>query len=938
MLISRATLVSDISGGDGDDGKCHSGSACLCHAIQYGASHLGLCPPPSEIYGELGSDTLDGDSGNDIVLGDIGYIIRRVDSQGNPILISKTDTTNSTNVWKKDIVLEELGNIEGIHRISQKVNTAELLAEDVTSSSLVFVANGFDENGEKSVANKAWLTDLLLFKLNSEPGIDKINGGEGDDVCIGQRGDDHLQGGPGNDLLIGDAGTNLITQNMDMPRIYQIYRTLSAPDGSGYDVNGTDFGAVFSADYELYPLQYRNVDYLSSIIDLVVNVDDLQEKSNLLNDIIGVSALSTTEGYFMQPMFRVTPGFLYETQRLHGNDVLISGPGDSILIGDDIRGVTALDLTTELSSSLLRQELDSLVVDLSVRMSTLEVDTEFFLKVKGADYNSAGFNITVAQDDITTDEVGRHFVSGDSLTIFARSVLGGSLDQESGSDTVKAIIKRLHDVKQVFMQVHLAMYEVHHDLLRRALKDTVSFDLKSQHALFLANDRIDSRGDGDFVFGDSSTIFFQADRPGTPAGFDFQEFTVDNQLSQSLRGIARDRDRELNDYVDNILKPSNKLSNAEMRALPFDDIPFLLTIGSDTILLNKAANLGVGDFGVVGLTSSEQRVVQSEDLARYAASIEELRTRPSAASVNFQLRLPYAANQQISFYYERYGSEVRTEVEAKRRADEFIAESTKSTILGEFFTGFAYGQHGSLSENFLLDTTASAFDPSCIPNGRRLRTVKDDLHSLRGRDGRSLQFSDGGRCISTFDGDRFDIVDGTPVDGQRGQDVFVMDGVPVNAGSQLTVASAVLDELLTNLTQGLFASHALIVQMNDDIFKNPIKSETLTGLKTRYHSTDPSGSSFIPPIVEGGVDDLMPANPAVVLTPAPTDNPFLVDLTSTPVDASPAPADNATPAPVIPAPIPAPVTCLLRQTECTPNDDCCDELTCQTVGKKRRCR
>jgi hypothetical protein len=115
----------------------------------------------------------------------------------------------------------------------------------------------------------------------------------------------------------------------------------------------------------------------------------------------------------MQPMFRITPGFLYETQRLHGNDKLVSGPGDSILIGDDIRGFTALDLTTELSSALLQKELDNLVVDLGARMSTLEVDTEFFLKGTDEDSNSADFTVTVAGDDITTDEVGRHFVTGD---------------------------------------------------------------------------------------------------------------------------------------------------------------------------------------------------------------------------------------------------------------------------------------------------------------------------------------------------------------------------------------------------------------------------------------------------------------------------------------------------------------------------------------------
>ena len=816
---------------------------------------------------------MDGDSGNDILLGDIGYIIRRLDSEGKPILISKTGAASSPTVWKKDIVLEELGKIEGVHHISQTVNTTDLLAENVTSSSLLFVANAFVANAfdEFKVGDKfldeTWLTDLLLFKLNSEPDDDIIDGGEGDDVCIGQRGDDTLQGGPGNDLLIGDAGTNVIAQNMDMPRIYQIYRTFYVPDGSGYDVHATDFGATFSADYELYPLQYRSVDYLSSITDLVVNVDDLQEKSNILNDIIGVSGLSVTaEEYCMQPMFRMTPGFLYETQIIHGNDTLVSGPDDSILIGDDIRGFTGLDLSTELSSALLGQVLDNLVVDLSVRMSTLEVDTEFFLNATGADSNIADFNITVADDDITTDEVGRHFVTGDSLTIIARSVRGGSLDQGNASETLEAIIERLYDIRQVFMQVHLAMYEVHHDLLKRASTGEVKLDSKSQHALFLANDRIDSRGDGDFVFGDSSTLFFQADRPDT-VGFEFQEFTdVD---SQRLREIARAREAELDDYVNNTLIPSSKLSDSELGDLLFDDVPFLLTVGSDTILMNAAANLGVGDFGMLGLTSSEKSIVQAKDLTDYAGSIQKLRTYPSVSSVNFQLRLPYVADQQMSFYYARYNSTVLKMVKAKRRADTFYATSADSTILGEFFTGFAYGQNGAeLNDSFLMNTSASAFDPACLPNGRRLLANKDELRSRRRRESRNLQFSDGDRCISTFDGDHFDIVTGTAVDGQLGQDDFVIDQVPDKSGSQVTVSSTELDDRLTSLTRELFVNHALIVQMNKDIFKAPIKPSTLLGLKTGYQCTDPVESTYIPPIAEGGVDDV----PDSTATATPVDS------------------------------------------------------------------
>jgi hypothetical protein len=122
-------------------------------------------------------------------------------------------------------------------------------------------------------------------------------------------------------------------------------------------------------------------------------------------------------------------------------------------------------------------------------------------------------------------------ITGDSLIIIARALPGGSLGQESASDTVTAIIERLHEIEQVFLQVHIAMYKVHHNILRRAIAETaMSVNSPSQHTLFLANDRIDSNGNGDIVFGDSSTLFFQADRPGME-GFDFQKLTLDSKKS-----------------------------------------------------------------------------------------------------------------------------------------------------------------------------------------------------------------------------------------------------------------------------------------------------------------------------------------------------------------------------------------------------------------------
>jgi len=148
----------------------------------------------SELYGELGSDYLDGGSGHDILIGDIGHVIRRFDTGGNPVLQSKLSNSSSglVKVWHKDIVLEEQGNITGVHRISTKLNTSALAAKDVMSASLLFIANAIEDGGDKYTEDNVWLTDLLLFDLLPSDN-DELFGGEDDDVLIGQRGDDRLQ-------------------------------------------------------------------------------------------------------------------------------------------------------------------------------------------------------------------------------------------------------------------------------------------------------------------------------------------------------------------------------------------------------------------------------------------------------------------------------------------------------------------------------------------------------------------------------------------------------------------------------------------------------------------------------------------------------------------------------------------------------------------------
>jgi Ca2+-binding RTX toxin-like protein len=131
-----------------------------------------------ELYGELGHDELHGGDGNDIIIGDVGYAVRRYTSSRVPI-------TKSRGGWKKDIVLEEIGSITHIQRLSQKFVVGAIDAELIAESSIVFVATAYNESGGKYVdqATGEWITDLFTFQLEEEYN-DIMYGGAGDDGKI----------------------------------------------------------------------------------------------------------------------------------------------------------------------------------------------------------------------------------------------------------------------------------------------------------------------------------------------------------------------------------------------------------------------------------------------------------------------------------------------------------------------------------------------------------------------------------------------------------------------------------------------------------------------------------------------------------------------------------------------------------------------------------
>jgi hypothetical protein len=765
----------------------------------------------SEIFGELGSDTLIGGDGNDIIIGDVGHIVRRYDATGSPLEQLDTSGTSSAVVWHKDIVLEEVGNITGVDRISTKIDTDAIEAEQVMSASLLFVANAIKSDGSKYSAAGGWVTDLIRFNL--EPGHnDTLEGGDGDDVCIGQRGDDRIDGGSGADLLIGDAGFNTNPENLDMPRIHQVYRALRDESGSDYVVEGVsdlEFGVLFTADYTLYPHQYRETDNLASIVDMVVNADDIIGGKNLLKDVLGVGALSTTNDYCMQPMLRITPGYLYESQRMHGNDYIVSGDGESIIIGDDIRSFSGLDLSDVSYIQDLRRRIDRLENALGTRLNTMEVDAEFYGRERVGDYD-----ISVASDTIETSISGKALVNADDLTIISRTILGGSL--VSGfflflrTGQISSIMDRFYDVERVMYDAHYALYELHTQLLKNAeatMLNDISASQESQHSLVLSNDFIQSAGNGDIIAGDGSVMYFHVDRPGVGRfEFDGLRRLQRWRIRTRLRRSRRDKERDLRLHLVNDLRPTRPFSSDEISRLPFVDVPFQLSAATDTIDMTVADNLAAGDFAFFGIILSSRNEGDGA-LPSYTSSVQNLRQK-----LTLQSDVTNALTFDIEFYSQRYSSSVAAATAPKLHGDKFIGKSRNNVIFGEFLTGEAYTQFSAEEARSRVNGNANAFSVS---------------------------------STAEYAGDTFDVVSGAQVNGQVGSDAVQ---------GQTVLADADLSSVVEQKMISLFYGHRAVETIMENLFHGSNLDTGAAGsVQLGFQCTDPEFSSFIPPAVEGGI-------------------------------------------------------------------------------------
>ena len=99
-----------------------------------------------ELIGHLGDDNIQGGADNDVILSDVGTIVRDFLEDGTP-------RQKNNGSWHRDVVLEEVGNIAGVIDMDQtplRVDDPQLAAKLITTDLLV-LSGGQTNAGDKLI-------------------------------------------------------------------------------------------------------------------------------------------------------------------------------------------------------------------------------------------------------------------------------------------------------------------------------------------------------------------------------------------------------------------------------------------------------------------------------------------------------------------------------------------------------------------------------------------------------------------------------------------------------------------------------------------------------------------------------------------------------------------------------------------------------------------
>jgi Ca2+-binding RTX toxin-like protein len=287
-----------------------------------------------------GNDTVEGNEGDDIILGGVGADAINGNDQNDVILGDN---------GKLMAVVYGASGLSSISQISSEVSGANSLggpdtinggaANDIivggAGSDTVNGNTGYDliigDNGTVLTVNwlASGLTVASMSTTDTAPatgGADTIQGNEGDDIILGGLGGDGINGNDGNDVVVGDNGTVLTVtySGGGLSSVAQISSEVSGANSlGGPDTLHGDAGNDIIIGGAGTDTINGNTGY-----DLIIGDNGTVLTVNWLASGLTVASMSTTD----------TNPATGAADTIHGNegdDIVLGGLGGDSITGDD---------------------------------------------------------------------------------------------------------------------------------------------------------------------------------------------------------------------------------------------------------------------------------------------------------------------------------------------------------------------------------------------------------------------------------------------------------------------------------------------------------------------------------------------------------------------------------------------------------------------------
>ena len=506
-LIRSIQRYDDIDLVEGDDVIDGSDGRDELHG-QRGDDDIDGGAGDDSLFGELGDDLVEGGIGHDIVLGDVGVIKPAFNADGTP-------RQNSDESWHRDVFLEQIGRITGYvvadtsdDYLADPATAAAILGADlviaahvdpadVESRHTLFILIELEDTGDDIVTGGSG-NDALF----GQRGDDEIAGGDersarirddrgnfvtdGDDLLVGGLGNDRLDGGTGDDLLVGDEFTNTLRVDMDMSEVIHGVRIIS--DDIARQSNTNTVVIAFGGTVLVPPVVLSAEDIFN---------DGLAYRPlvNTRSDLENGHELVLEQGEQLAPHMAIIPDIFHNADMASGNDLLVAGWGNDIVVGDD--------LTMHTPEFTRFDEINLAFADLTSELIRLGNELHAYaVTVDTAEYVAAGIgsfhpNETViagsdtifgglAQGNARPNE-GIDTVIGDDVTV-QPTVIGEPIDEELYEEQALAYHLLLRGLEHVAADGTIFLSERNADLTAEIDAAAAAADL---HRLSMGNDLID---------------------------------------------------------------------------------------------------------------------------------------------------------------------------------------------------------------------------------------------------------------------------------------------------------------------------------------------------------------------------------------------------------------------------------------------------------------